>query len=317
MGSAARSIVRAVRGDIEPSELGITLCHEHLAIDMSAGFGDPDLRLADPQQVADDLAEASALGLRTVVDVTPFGTGRDAKALVRIAELTGLNVVASAGYYFGKFLPDYVAGLDEADLAERIAREVEEGLDGTGIRAGAIGEVGNSPGGITEVERKVFRAVGRAQRRTGVGVITHTDVGQLGPEQLDLLVAGGADPARVLVGHMDCTADRAAQLAVARRGAFVGFDRIGLVRGVFGPYQTDETRLRAIADLLDHGYAGQIILSHDLSRQSRLRRNGGQGYGYVLREFVPKLRQAGVDEATVQTILVDNPRRLLAFSPRS
>ncbi len=105
--------------------------------------------------------------------------------------------------------------------------------------------------------------------------------------------------------------DLAAHLAVAARGAFVGFDRIGLRK--FGP---DEARARTIVGLVEAGHADKVILSHDMARRSRLLRNGGHGYGYILREFVPRLREAGVDEATVQTMLVDNPRRLLAFAPR-
>ena len=316
MEKSAKVVVRTVRGDVDPADLGITLCHEHLIIDLSTAFGDPDLKLDDPAEVAEDLADAKALGLRTVVDVTPLGTGRDAVKLARISELAGLHVVASAGYYFGQFLPDFVAASSEADLAGRIAREVEEGIDGSTVRAGAVGEVGNSPGEITDVERKVFRAAGRAQRLTGAAVITHTDVGRFGADQLDLLEIGGADLSRVLIGHMDCTDELAAHLTVARRGAFVGFDRIGVLRGVFGPYQTDETRARLIAELVAQGHASQIILSHDIARRSRLRRHGGQGYSYILRESVPLLRQAGLDDATIRTLLIDNPRRLLAFEPR-
>ncbi len=133
---------------------------------------------------------------------------------------------------------------------------------------------------------------------------------------MDLLEEGGADPSRVLVGHMDCASDPNARLAILERGAFVGFDRVGVTHGVFGFYQTDAVRLEAILDLLERGYASQIILSHDMCRKSRLRRNGDPGYAYILREFVPRLREAGVDESTLRTILVDNPRRLLALPPR-
>lgn len=312
----ARLVVRTVQGDVDASDVGMTLCHEHLAIDVSEVFGDPDLKLDDPDMVAEDLAEAVDLGLRTVVDVTPCATGRDPKALVRIAGLAKLHVVAAAGYHFAGFLPSYVDSLEELALAERIRQEIEEGIEGTGIRAGVIGEVGNATGGIAEVERKVLRASGRAQRGTGACVITHTDYGRFGPEQLDLLEDGGADLSRVLVGHMDCTDDLGAHLAIAERGAFVGFDRIGAVRGVFGPYQTDEVRVESILRLLERGYASQVILSHDVCRRSRLRRNGGSGYGHIQRTFVPMLRRAGVDDATIQLLLVGNPRRLLAFSPR-
>lgn len=304
-------VARTVLGDVDASQLGVTLCHEHLALDAREGFRDPDIWLDNPDHVADDLLEAKQHGLRSVVDVTSIGMKREPTALVRIAELTGLNVIAPAGFYRGHFLPAYVGELEVPQLVDAIVREVEEGIDGTGVRAGVIGEVGASPGEITPVERRLFLASARAQQQTGACIIAHTDDGKMATEQLDLLEEGGADLTRVLVGHMDCTFDLSAHLAVAERGAFVGFDRIGSPR-----YPHDEARVGMVVALLERGHVDKVILSHDFSRQSRLLRNGGTGYGYILREFVPMLRAAGVDEAAMRTILVENPRRLLAFAPR-
>jgi phosphotriesterase-related protein len=304
-------IVRTVQGDLDPAEIGITLCHEHLAMDAREGFNDADIYLDNAEVVAEDLKDAKQLGVKTVVDTSTVGMNRRPRDLTRIAELSGVNVVAPAGFYHGHFLPAYVNEMNVPALVDAIVKEVEEGIEDSGVRAGAIGEVGASVGRITPVEHRLFRAAGRAQRLTGACVITHTDVGKMATEQLDLLEEGGADPGRILVGHMDCNDDLKAHLAVAERGAFVGFDRIGLAR-----FLPDEVRVRTIVGMIEHGYAGNVILSHDLARQSRLRPNGGQGYGYILREFVPMLKAAGVEDAVIQTILVDNPRRLLAFEPR-
>lgn len=304
-------IVRTVLGDVDAAGIGITFCHEHLAIDVSEGFNDPDLRLDNPELVAEDLSEAKQHGLQTIVDVSNVGMQRNPLSLVRIAELTDLNVVAAAGFYHGHFLPAYVSDMSVEAITEQMVREVEVGIDGGEVRAGVIGEIGASVGEITPVERRLFVAAGRAQRLTGAPVITHTDVGKMAAEQMDLLEEGGADPGRVLVGHMDCTFDLAAHLAVAERGAFVGFDRIGLEK--YGP---DSDRVRMILGVIDRGHADKVILSGDLARRSRLLRYGGKGYGYILRGFVPMLRAAGVDERTIRRILVDNPRRLLGFTPR-
>ncbi|MHB1414839.1 MAG: phosphotriesterase family protein [Chloroflexota bacterium] len=304
-------LVRTVRGDIDPASVGIALCHEHLAVDAREGFNNPEIILDNPDEVAEDLLEAKQHGLRTVVDVSTIGMKRDPRALLYIAERSGLNVVAPAGFYHGHFLPDYVGKLEVAEMVATIVKEVEEGIDDTGIRAGVIGEVGASVGQITEVERRLLLASGQAQKITSACVITHTDVGKMAMEQLDLLEEGGADPTRVLMGHMDCNPNLADQAAVAQRGAFVGFDRIGLDK-----YLPDSARVRAIVDLVEKGYAGRIILSNDLARYTRLLRHGGRGYGYVLREFVPSLREAGLDDATIHLILVENPRNLLAFTPR-
>ena len=304
------AVVRTVCGDIEPSAAGVTLCHEHLWFDGVAAFGDQDLLLDSVALVADELLAARSLGLGTIVDVTPSVLGRNPAALAAIATRSKVNVVAGAGLFYGQFLPPFVAQMDVATLAEHIASEVEEGIAGGGVRAGAIGEVGNGVGGITALERKVLLATGRAQRISGAGVLTHTDMGRLGLEQLDLLEEGGADLSRVLVGHMDCNPDLPAHLAVARRGAFVGIDRIGV-----SVLQSDETRVRLVLSLLERGYARQVILSADIAHRSRLLANGGQGYGYTLNGFASRLRAAGVDDSTLRTILVENPRRLLSFSP--
>lgn len=303
-------IVRTVRGDADPADLGITLCHEHLAIDVREGFGDPDIYLDNPEYVAEDLREAKRYGLRTVVDVTVVGMRRQPLALLQIAELARLHVLAGAGFYHGDYLPGYLEGMPAEEIARLIAGEVQVGIEDSGVRAGVIGEVGASEGGITPGERQVFLAAGQAQRQTGAPVITHTDVGKMALEQLDLLEEGGADPTKVLMGHMDCNLDLTAHLAVAERGAFVGLDRIG------GPrYPWDDKRVELVLGLCERGYAGRVILSQDMSRQSRLLRNGGTGYGYVLREFVPRLRAAGLDDNLLHLILVENPRHLLAFEP--
>jgi phosphotriesterase-related protein len=136
-------------------------------------------------------------------------------------------------------------------------------------------------------------------------------MGKLAMEQLDLLEEGGADPTKVLMGHMDCNLDLNAHLAVAERGAFVGLDRVGSPR-----FPWDDKRVELVMALSERGHAGRVILSQDLSRQSRLLRNGGSGYGYLLREFVPRLRAAGADDNLLHLLLVENPRHLLAFEPR-
>ena len=304
-------IVRTVRGDVDPADLGIALCHEHLAIDLREGFRDPDIYLDNPEHVAEDLREAKQLGLRTVVDVTVAGMRRQPLALKKIAQLANLHIVAGAGFYHGQYLPDYLEGMPVDEIAAIIAQEIETGIEDSGVRAGVIGEIGTGGDAVTPTERKVFLAAGRVQRDTGAPVITHTDMGKLAMEQLDLLEEGGADPTKVLVGHMDCILDLNAHLAVAERGAFVGFDRIGSPR-----YPWDDKRVEMVLALSERGYAGRVILSQDMSRQSRLLRHGGSGYGYVLREFVPRLRAAGADDNLLHLLLVENPRHLLAFEPR-
>ena len=304
-------IVRTVLGDIPPERLGTTLFHEHLSSAMGRWIDEPDLDLTDAVLVATELRLAAADGLSAIVDGTTDDVGRDVQALVEMARTSGVQVIAGGGLYRELTYPEWVVVDDEERLLEQFVREVAHGLADSEVRAGAYGEIGTSHGGITPRERTVLRAVGRAHLATGAPIFTHTPEGGNAIEQLNILESVGVDPSRVVIGHLDCTSDADLHREVAERGAFVGFDRVGLTR-----YVPDETRVELALRLLDAGYADRLVLSSDLARLSRLRRNGGVGYSGVLTSFLPMLRAAGVDEATLEQILVANPRRFLAFEPR-
>jgi phosphotriesterase-related protein len=163
---------------------------------------------------------------------------------------------------------------------------------------------------MTPDERKVFRAVGKAHRATNLPVFTHTNMGKGALEQLDVLESVGVHPTRVAIGHLAGLTDPNAEVqkAICRRGAFVGFDRQG------GP--RDASDVPAVLALLEAGYAANLLFSSDFSFASELKRSGGAGYAMTVTVFGPKLREAGVAESTLHGILVDNPRRFLAFIPK-
>jgi predicted metal-dependent phosphotriesterase family hydrolase len=304
-------IVRTVLGDVPPETLGRTLFHEHLSSDMARWIGDPDLKLTDAELAASELTLAAADGLSAIVDATTNDVGRDLGALVAAARTSGVQVIAGGGLYRELTYPESLRATDEEPLFETFVREVAESLGAEGVRAGAYGEIGTSHGGITPRERTVLRAVGRAHLATGAPILTHTPEGQDALEQLDILESVGVDPRRVAIGHVDCLADPALHRSLAERGAFVGFDRVGLAR-----YLDDETRVELVLRLLEAGHADKLLLSSDLARKSRLKRHGGLGYANVLTDFVPRLSAAGVDDATLEQILVYNPARFLAFEPQ-
>jgi phosphotriesterase-related protein len=162
---------------------------------------------------------------------------------------------------------------------------------------------------MTPDERKVFRAVGKAHLATNLPIFTHTNMGKGALEQLDVVESAGVTPERVAIGHLGGIPDRKAEVqkAICKRGAFVGFDRQG------GPGDSDQ--IPAVMALLEAGYADHLLCSSDFSFASDLQRNGGAGYAMTVTVFGPKLRQAGVTQRTLQGILVENPRRLLAFIP--
>jgi len=174
---------------------------------------------------------------------------------------------------------------------------------------GVIGEIG-AWDAMTPDERKVFRAVAKAHRATNLAIVTHTNFGKGALEQLDVLELAGVKAGRIAIGHLGgLNDDDATPKAIARRGAFVGFDRQG------GPGDTRQVKM--VMAMLDAGHAANLLFSSDLSTGgSQLKRNGGPGYSKTLTVFMPKLREAGVDEKTLHGIMVDNPRRLLAFMPK-
>ncbi|WP_131735565.1 phosphotriesterase family protein [Actinomadura roseirufa] len=297
-----------VLGEI-PAPRGPVLAHEHLRVDVRTPRG----RAPDPAAVLDDEkavgAELAALrhshGLAAVVELTGLGMGRDAAALARISERSGVAVVAATGFYHGAHHPSYVAGASTADLTRRLLTEIEDGLDGTGVRPGVIGEIGTG-GEPSADEERCLRAAAAAAVRTGLPLATHAHLGRGGLVQLDILTSEGLAPGRISIGHQDLLDDAATHRRLAAAGAYVAFDTIGKAS-----YQSDEVRLRRALDLIEAGHAARLLLSNDVSRGGYLKANGGGGYGVVFDSFVPRLAAAGVDDVTLRMILHDNPIRFL------
>ena len=303
------AVYRTVRGDVPVGEVGPALFHEHLISDASAWNPDPDLRCTDPALVAAELRTAALDGVGLLVDATPIDFGRDLGALAEASAHSGVHVIAGTGLYREISYPAWLDDWDHERLAQRFVDDIVAGADGSGIRAGVIGEVGCSET-MTTRERRVLTAAAIAQQRTGAAIVTHTQEGRGALKQLEFLLGQGAEPARVIVGHLDCLGDVRVALAVIGLGANVGYDRIGLTQ-----YVRDEERAAEIAALLDAGHADRVMLSGDQARPSQYRANGGEGFGKVLVRFVPLLRRLGVSEETIDQLLVGNPRRVLGMRP--
>lgn len=317
-------VIRTVRGDIAPEELGVTATHEHLYCDQRLCRSDVDfpgtyakMVLLDKDLVVSELADFSAAGGRAIAEMTAGGWGRDVAALKEISERSGVHVIAISGFYVEDCLPAFVdeAGIEE--LVDLIVQEVTEGADGTGIRTGLLKSGVGRPV-IEGREAKCARAVARAQLRTGLAITTHTSAssrfevpgGNLGMQHLDLFEEEGVDPSRVIVGHTDENVDIRNLVAMARRGAYLQFDVIGKLH-----WMLDETRVEVLGRLVDEGYGDRLLLSSDRCREMELKARGGPGYDYVLRDFVPRLREAGFCQEVIDLILVENPARVLSFEP--
>ncbi|MDF5753105.1 aryldialkylphosphatase [Spongiactinospora sp. TRM90649] len=338
--------VLTVTGPVEPSALGMTVMHEHIFVDLrrptrfrrpgedapeaaepltlanlarvrhGTPNADNDLMADFDEMVPEVLAFAQAGG-RTIVEVTSIGLGRDPEALLRLSRATGLNVVMGGGFYTPTFHPADIGERDVDDLTDTIVRDIVTGADGTAVRSGVIGEVGAETAPLTDDEFKSVRASGRASRITGAPVSLH--VGGVGEDKfrvLDTLEEEGVAPGNIVFGHAgEILTNPAFADRLLARGVFVEFDFLASPGSPWGHlFLTGDHKVaRGVADLIERGYAGQIVLGHDVCQKIQLKRYGGKGYDYIPRYFLPGLRRLGVSEEALQVIMVENPARALAF----
>lgn len=308
--------VQTVLGAIDPGELGFTLPHEHTQI---ALWHIPDRwdywqLTRDEPVILEELARFQAAGGDGLVDLTPAGVGRDPGWLAGLARASGLHIVMSAGWYRGAYYPATL-DLDRRSvdsLADELVREATDGVGETGVRPGILGEIGTDKPWVSASEERVHRAVARAARRTGLAITTHAVMSPVGLDQLAIFEAEGADPTRVVIGHADSYPHLAHYLAIVERGASVEFDFLGMS---FTPQERHgEGRIvELLCELLARGHVEHVLLSHDVCHDSQLRRYGGNGYTYLSESFLPRLREAGVSDADIETMTIANPRRLLTI----
>lgn len=221
-----------------------------------------------------------------------------------------------AGQYLEPVHEPWVAAATEAQITDRLLAELEEGIDGTGIRPGIFGEIGTSDP-VRPGEVRVLRAVAAASAESGLAISLHLHPwGHEGAAILDLLVSAGALPERVILGHLNTAVDRPDQLrALADRGATLGFDLSGFDHSLLGPGRwppSDRDVAATIAALVDDGYTDRIVLGQDIGVRTRLRRWGGWGYGHLLEHVVPIMRELGIRDEALAAMLVQTPARLLA-----
>jgi phosphotriesterase-related protein len=298
--------VMTVTGPVAAEQLGVVLPHEHVFIDLVSEYRGNGL-LNDEHLACQELRALRAAGGSTLVDLTLDEIGRDPAALRRVSEATGISIVMGCGHYRDPYLDRAWFDRTAVDaIAEELVRDIVEGVLGTGIRAGIIGEIGADRGYISAAEERSFRAAARAHAITGLTISTHAARWPVGTAQLRLLAEEGVDPRRVIVGHTDSVPIPAYHLALVRQGCYVSFDSIG----TGSPYDTDRA-VDYVLDLVKAGFGAQILLSHDVCLQDHLRAAGGPGYAYLLTDFLPRLTAAGLDPEQVRSFVTDNPRLAL------
>ena len=302
--------VMTVLGPVEPKKLGMTLPHEHILVDLRhSGYG-VDSRLDDVDLAVDELRSFKEAGGGAVVDITNRHMARNVMALKKVAQETGLHVITATGYYTEPYYPQEVYELTTNKLADVLIRELTEGIDGTGIRAGIIGEIGTRRDYMRPAEERVFRAAARAHKDTGAPISTHSYLEELIFDQIEIFRDEAVDLQRVIIGHLGDYRDMDRLRTIAATGVWLQIDHIGMEDY---PFQRDHSRAKVVAQLVRDGYHSQLLLSMDVCFRSRLHWYGGTGYDYLLESFVPVLKAEGVSDAELHTMTVENPQRALAF----
>ena len=347
-------MIRTVLGEIPPEDLGVTLSHEHIIIDSADLFWEPpgpddppevqalaeapvtrdayeilaerpyisrdNLNMTELDVAIRELRMYADAGGQSIIDVSGRIPGWWPDALAEASRATGLNVVASTGWYIAPSHPPGHATASVGELAEMLITDIEVGIQGTDIRAGVIGELGMCEP-LHPQEEKVLRAGGRAQVSTGVPLTVHPMVFKKEAHRyIDILEEEGANLDKVYMSHMDGSCpDYKYHESVMDRGVSIDYD---LFRGtpwndshlLFGGdhWISDRERVETLARMCADGYSNQLMLAHDNCLKIHFVEYGGKGYAYILKEIVPQLRELGVTEDQIDDMLVKNPRRIFA-----
>lgn len=317
------SFVRTVLGDRNPDTLGFTHCHEHLFVFPLRGVKLPEkLLIDDYEKTKQELLRFRELGGSALVDAQPFGAGRHAELLERVARETGVALIAATGLHRLLYYPKrfWAYRAPASRLAELFVSEIREGMyayhpaESTGrqtkIRAGII-KIATGAEGLTGPYGRLFEAAAEAHRETGAPIITHTEMSAWGREQALFLMERGVEPGSIIVSHMDRVIGLNSNLQLAELGVFLEYDSIARFH-----YHSDEQEADLIRQMIEAGFGDCILLGMDATRE-RLPAYGGQyGFSYLARTFLPLLKSRGVEEAALERMVVHNPKRALAMKEK-
>ena len=315
--------VETAKGSIHSSQLGVTLMHEHVFVlsteilqNFPATWGDEQKRVVD---AIARLNELKARGVDTIVDLTVIGLGRYIPRIKRVADATGINIVVATGVYTYNDVPMYfhfqgpgtTLGGPEL-MTDMFVKDIEEGIADTGVKAAILKCATDEPGVTPGVER-VLRAVAQAHRRTGVPISTHTHAHtRRGLEQQRIFTEEGVDLTRVIIGHSGDTTDIEYLEELIAAGSYIGMDRFGI--DVLLPF---EDRVATVARLCERGHAGRMVLSHDaacfndwLPEAALPVITPNWNFLHIHNDVIPALKDRGVTDEQIKTMLVDNPRKI-------
>jgi phosphotriesterase-related protein len=325
------AVIRTVLKDVPPDALknGATMFHEHLIgignyvsppppsacpMPCAPPVSAPPIRGVD--LLVEELKASASDGVACIVNSTiARPTEQNMRDLRDLASRSGMHVVASGGYFMANY-PKNFAEMSDDQFADGLVQDAQA------MRWGAFGEIGTSM--VMEAdERRCLIAISKAHLRTNLPIFTHTphqSCPTCALEQLEILTSRGVNPRSLCIGHlstvkMEDDPPGDALKAVARAGAFIGFDTVG--HQMAQSHIPERQKVARVLQILEAGYEDNLLLSGDFAQTHNLKANWGNGFSSVVLQFVPKLRHAGVKDATLRKILVDNPRRFLAFVPKT
>lgn len=315
--------IQTVRGSIDSAQLGVTLMHEHVFVldteilqNYPEEWGDEEKRVAD---AVTRLNELKSRGVDSIVDLTVIGLGRYIPRILEIARQTRINIIVATGVYTYHDVPLYFhfrgpgTVLNGPELmVDMFVRDIQEGIADTGVKAGILKCATDEPGVTKDIER-VLRATAQAHRKTGVPISTHTHAGrQVGRDQQRIFSEEGVDLSRVIIGHSGDTTDLKYLEELVGNGSYIGMDRFGI--DTILPF---EERVNTVAQMCQRGHAGKMVLSHDAACYNHWLPERPLPailprwhYLHIHNDVIPALKQKGVTDEQLNTMLVENPRKI-------
>lgn len=331
--------VMTANGPVKPEELGKTSMHEHIVMAFPGWRFDPDSTFDENEAVevlVKDITEAKAHGLNTIVDAMPYNTDRFPQINREVQRRTGVNIICATGVFNmaigGMYWVSLLGSRHSADelrprMVHAMLKDIEEGIDGTDIKAGIIKLATDSVNALSPFEQLTFSAAGIVQKQTGIPIITHTTAAALGCEQADTLIENGAFPEKIAIGHLCDTVDIDYIESVLAKGVYINFDRLGTAANmVNGGDETD--KIKVLAELIKRGHGKRIMLGHDsvcispglpfIGRRLNIPESFPEYdfshwhlYG-MLEYHIPELKKLGITDEQVEDLLVNNPCRFFS-----
>lgn len=299
--------IQTVKGKIDTSDLGVTMSHEHLSVDLSKVRGNDDSTFGYSDFIINEINMAKEYGVKSYIELTTNDMGRNVEDLLKLSEECDIHIVAATGFYMDPYHPKEFDNMTAEDISDIFVKELTIGIDDTGIKAGIIGEVASSEV-MTTNERKVLNAAAIAQKKVGCSISTHCQLGTLALEQIKIFDEHKVEPRRVVLGHIDLSDDLIYMTEILEKGYNIGFDTIGK-----NEYLKDSQRVNNLMELIKQGYQKQIVISQDISRKSYFTDEGYYGYTTVMKKFIPKLLESGISQEALDDLLINNPARIFTF----